>query len=84
MSQRVPAATKNVPELFAERVNEPLGRLVKTTLDTKGVERFCVKRGKCQSFDFDLLSLFLLLSAMIMFSLFYPELFLKIYIVLIF
>lgn len=41
MSQRVPAATKNVPELFAERVNEPLGRLAKTTLDTKGVERFC-------------------------------------------
>lgn len=41
MSQRVPAATKNVPELFVERVNEPLGRLVKTTLDTKGVERFC-------------------------------------------
>lgn len=41
MSQRVPATTKNAPELFAERVNEPLGRLVKTTLDTKDGERFC-------------------------------------------
>lgn len=41
MSQRVPAATRNAQELFAERENGPLGRLVKTTLDTKNVEHFC-------------------------------------------
>lgn len=57
---------QNAQGASAERVNEPLDKLVKTTPDTKDVKPFC-ERGreeKCQSFTFDPISLFLLHSTM--------------------